>query len=142
MHVYNTVENKKAIMKLCCEVCGVPMTDALSKSRKRIHVTPRQIACKIYKDNMLLGLKEIASLVSYKGQDHSTVINSIQIINNMIDTNDAYTCNHYDSIMKRLPSVIVKPNTLVISYTEGFPIDKIVEHIKTKKNVSYEFKNT
>lgn len=139
MYIFATPENKKIIMKLCCEVCGVPMTEAMSKIRKRKYLIARQIACKIYNDNMLLGLKEISFLVSYQPQHHSTIISSINLMNNMIETKDEYYCTYYNEIMKRIPDVIKKPNKLVITYQEGFDIDKIINFLKTKRNVNYEF---
>jgi hypothetical protein len=139
MYIFATPENKKAIIKLCCEVCGVPMTEAMSKTRKRKYLIARQIACKIYNDNMLLGLKEIAFLIAYQPQHHSTVISSIKLITNMIETEDEYYCTYYYNILKRIPEVTKKPNKLVISYEEGFEVDKIINFLKTKRNLNYEF---
>jgi hypothetical protein len=139
MYIFNTPENKKAVFKLCCDVCNVPMTEVMSKTRKRKYMTPKQIACKIYKDNMLLSLKEIGFIVSYKPQHHASVISSIRVTNNMLDTNDEEFCTYYNQIMKCLFDVIKLPNKMIITYQEGFPVDKIVNFLKTKKNVHYEF---
>jgi hypothetical protein len=57
----------------------------------------------------------------------------------MLDTNDEEFCTYYNQIMKCLFDVIKLPNKMIITYQEGFPVDKIVNFLKTKKNVHYEF---
>jgi len=71
------------IQKVICSHFKVDFSDIESKSRERKFVIPRQLIayfCKIYLDETLA---EIGNLVN---RDHSTVLNSIKVINNYNET--------------------------------------------------------
>jgi chromosomal replication initiation ATPase DnaA len=76
--------NEQAL-NLCHELDGIP-NEVFSKNRNRPHVQIRQVIHYVMrKRNPGDSLDEIGRV---SGHDHSTVLHSIKVVNNAIETND------------------------------------------------------
>ncbi len=75
------------LLSVVSEYYNISTNDLISKKRKRIYLYPRQVAMYLIKDNFDLPFKKIGSYFS--GRDHSTVMHSVEKINNeiQIDSN-------------------------------------------------------
>ena len=82
-HVEKTV-TVESIQQAVAERFGVQVSDLKDKSRKKEVVLPRQIAMYLTKEHTSLPLKSIG--YHFGGRDHSTVIHSIQTINDVLGT--------------------------------------------------------
>lgn len=74
------------IIKVICAYFGVHIDDIAKKSRKREVVYKRQVSMYFLKKYSLESLHTIGS--RFGGRDHTTVIHSLQALNNLIDTDD------------------------------------------------------
>jgi len=75
------------ILQSVSDATGVPVeTLTSSKSRKREIVNARMVVRKLLYDNLGLTYKHIGSLTGKC--DHTTVINSVKVVNNLIQTKD------------------------------------------------------
>lgn len=77
--------SQESILNQVAKHFGVEKEKILSKCRKKEHVLPRQIAMFLIKDLTNTPLKNIGEF--FGGRDHSTVIHSIQTINDEKDKN-------------------------------------------------------
>jgi chromosomal replication initiator protein len=73
----------ESIQQLVATHFGIQVSDLKDKSRKKEVVMPRQIAMYLTKEHTDLALKSIG--YHFGGRDHSTVIHSIQAINDALD---------------------------------------------------------
>jgi chromosomal replication initiator protein len=73
------------IQEIIADYFKVSIADMKSKSRKKENVYPRQLAMFLAKEYTDLPLKSIG--YHFGGRDHSTVIHSIQAVNQMIGDN-------------------------------------------------------
>ncbi len=78
----------QSIIKTCCEYFNVNRDEVLGKSRKREVTTPRQIAMYFAKKFTKLPLTKIGE--AFGGRDHSTVIHSCNVVNDLMDTEEDY----------------------------------------------------
>jgi chromosomal replication initiator protein len=86
-HIVQSVEKTvsvESIQQMVAEHFGIQVSDLKDKSRKKEVVMPRQIAMYLTKEHTDLALKSIG--YHFGGRDHSTVIHSIQTINDVIGT--------------------------------------------------------
>jgi len=86
-HIVQSVEKTvsvESIQQLVADHFGVQVSDLKDKSRKKEVVMPRQIAMYLTKEHTNLALKSIG--YHFGGRDHSTVIHSIQTINDVLGT--------------------------------------------------------
>ena len=87
------------IEKAVCDAFGVKLADLQSKSRQR-HVTePRQVA--MYLEKTLLDLPYTQIGYRFGGRDHSTVIHSIQKVQELLDAEPSFKAR-LDSIRAKL----------------------------------------
>jgi chromosomal replication initiator protein len=75
------------IINVVCECFNVDAQDVKSKSRKRTFAEPRQIAIYFIRQKTSLSLKKIGLIFS---RDHSTVINSIEVVTDSIQVNKRF----------------------------------------------------
>lgn len=123
------------IIDLCCDEFGIQRKTLFGKRRFRNIVMARQMACKLIKDELDYPLVAIGELMG--GRDHSTVINSIRVINNLLVTNDNRTVTAYNNIKTNL---FQKPSTrLVVRYPEEFPIHDVLRTLIKHKELEFEF---
>jgi chromosomal replication initiator protein len=86
-HIVQSVEKTvsvESIQQMVADHFGIQVSDLKDKSRKKEVVMPRQIAMYLTKEHTDLALKSIG--YHFGGRDHSTVIHSIQTINDVIGT--------------------------------------------------------
>jgi chromosomal replication initiator protein len=86
-HIVQNIEKTvsvESIQQMVAEHFGVQVSDLKDKSRKKEVVMPRQIAMYLTKEHTDLALKSIG--YHFGGRDHSTVIHSIQTINDILET--------------------------------------------------------
>lgn len=77
-----------SVVKSVCFVSEITDIEIRLKSRKREIVQPRQIAMYLIKKHTNLSLKQIGSF--FGGFDHTTVIHSVQTVEDLIDTDMNY----------------------------------------------------
>jgi len=83
-----------AYIDFICEEKNIPILQFKSPKRNRFLVDARQWACYYYdkfcRENRVerIGLTEMGRLI---GKDHATVIHSIRAVQNMIDTDKAFS---------------------------------------------------
>ncbi|MBX7241199.1 MAG: chromosomal replication initiator protein DnaA [Bacteroidia bacterium] len=73
-----------SVQKVVCDFIGVKIDDLVAQSRKREIVQARQLAMYFAKELTNQSLKTIG--LHFGGRDHSTVIHSLQTVNNLMDT--------------------------------------------------------
>ncbi len=85
----------------------IPLEQLKSKSRKREIVTARQVAMYLAKKHTNHSLKSIGHY--FGGRDHSTVIHALQVVNNLLDTDQPFRLSFEDlqQKIKLSPSGIV-----------------------------------
>ncbi|MES2731203.1 MAG: chromosomal replication initiator protein DnaA [Bacteroidota bacterium] len=84
-HIVQNVEkivSVESIQQLVAEHFNIQVSDLKDKSRKKEVVMPRQIAMYLAKEHTDLSLKSIG--YHFGGRDHSTVIHSIQTVNDVM----------------------------------------------------------
>lgn len=69
------------VINQVCNIFKTSISNITGKSQKRDNAVPRQIAMFLIKNNTKLSLKKIGSYFS--NRDHSTVIHSIELINDL-----------------------------------------------------------
>jgi len=98
---------------ICAEYFGVSIEEIKGTSRKREIVKARQIAMYLAKEHTDETLERIGLEVANK--DHSTVIHSINVVNNSISCEDDYLFPHIETlrylIMKMIEKNRVKPKS-------------------------------
>ena len=125
--IFNNTQNRQAIAEICCEACGVTLERFMSKSRKQTVVLARRIACKIYREHMYLSLNEIgASIQRHKAKHHTTVINAIKVINDLLYIGDESSTEAYAHVMERLQTITTETNSITLHYTSAFPINDLI----------------
>lgn len=80
--------NIETIQKSVCDFFEISMDDMKSKSRKKEFVIPRQVGIYLSKNHTTLSLKSIG--LYFGGRDHSTVIHSIESVQDMIVTDKKF----------------------------------------------------
>lgn len=76
------------IINIVCDTFNVEVEDVKSRSRKRDFTEPRQIAIYFIRQKTNLSLKMIGRIFS---RDHSTVINSIEVVTDSIQVNKRFS---------------------------------------------------
>jgi chromosomal replication initiator protein len=76
------------IQKSVCEYFKIAMEDMKGKSRKKELVVPRQVGIYMAKNFTTLSLKAIG--LHFGGRDHSTVIHSIESVEDMMVTDKKF----------------------------------------------------
>ncbi|TAG55284.1 MAG: chromosomal replication initiator protein DnaA [Cytophagales bacterium] len=76
------------IQKSVCDYFQIPMDDMKSKSRKKELVIPRQVGIFLAKNYTSLSLKTIG--LHFGGRDHSTVIHSVESVQDMVVTDKKF----------------------------------------------------
>jgi chromosomal replication initiator protein len=84
----NTEINIDFIHRSICEFFKVSIEDVKSKSRKKELVIPRQVGIYLAKNYTTLSLKTIG--LHFGGRDHSTVIHSIETVEDMMVTDKKF----------------------------------------------------
>lgn len=87
------------IQKTVCDYYNISLDDLKSKSRKKEIVIARQVAMFLSKGYTNHSLKSIG--YHFGGRDHSTVIHSVQSVDDMIDTNPEFSFS-IDELRKKL----------------------------------------
>lgn len=77
------------IIKQVSQVFKVSIEEITGKSQKRIYVVPRQISMYLIRKNTTLSLKSIGDLFS--NRDHSTVINSCTLVQDLYGLDKPFT---------------------------------------------------
>lgn len=95
-----TLEKKRPehVQRVVATHFGIQERDLFRKCRKLKIVKPRQILQKLLYSECGMTQEAIGSLF---GQHHSTIINSITVINNLVSVND-YIKNDFDLIKEKL----------------------------------------
>lgn len=75
--------NLENVLEAVVSVSGVPGEKILGKRRDRDISTARHIFCYLSRSHTVASLDAIGKFL---GRDHTTVINSIRVVNDMIDT--------------------------------------------------------
>lgn len=78
-----------SVQKVVCDFIGVKLDDLVAQSRKREIVQARQLAMYFAKELTNQSLKTIG--LHFGGRDHSTVIHSLQTVNNLMDTDKDFS---------------------------------------------------
>ena len=122
------LQNEKTVVEIVSEMCQVD--DIFHKCRKRDNVLARQFAWKIMRDYFGYTLKRIADIF---GKDHSTIVNGLETINNLIAVNDTVTMMRWQDIMgdERMTCILEDTDKVVTMLVPGY-VDKseLVDHIK------------
>jgi hypothetical protein len=84
--VINGLSNK--IIKIVSDFYGVSFEEMKDKTRKRDIVTARQVCMAMQKKHTILSFKVIGKM--FGDRDHTTVIHSINTVNDLIDSNPGY----------------------------------------------------
>lgn len=82
--------------------------DLTIKTRKEKIVIPRQLAMYFIRENTGKYLKSIGEM--FNGFDHTTVIHSLEQINNGIDTKEPKIYPHYLAIKHKISTSIINTN--------------------------------
>lgn len=88
------------IIDMVCEETGVPYSQVVTKSRKRDVVITRQLIAFYCKGCCGMSLKSIGELIGKR--DHTTVIHSVNTIQDLLDSSHASVCLPVARINKRL----------------------------------------
>lgn len=86
-------------IQLIAEVFGIKAEDITGKAQTRDCVFPRQLAMYICRHQFKMPFAKIGELFS---KDHSTVMTSVKLIQQGIDTSDKEVISAYHSIQKKL----------------------------------------
>jgi hypothetical protein len=106
------------ILNAVAEEWGVTVTQIQSKSRKREYVEARQIYCKLARK--LTGAPLLTIGETLEGRDHTTILHSVNHINDMIDT-DPYLKRRYGLIYFKLMDELHPPVEPAKGITPPFP---------------------
>jgi hypothetical protein len=132
MSVYTT--QVQQILEIVCRATGITEKEMLSKSRERRIVIPRQVFCWLAAKYSNESLVEIARFLG--GKHHTTIMHSIQQVNDKIDIYDEATMEVMDICVnlmrqdKRDTYIIevVLPSTVDVREVEQWFNDKYILH--------------
>jgi hypothetical protein len=132
MSVYTT--QVQQILEIVCRATGITEKEMLSKSRERRIVIPRQVFCWLAAKYSNESLVEIARFLG--GKHHTTIMHSIQQVNDKIDIYDEATMEVMDICVnlmrqdKRDTYIIevVLPSTVDVKEVEQWFNDKYILH--------------
>lgn len=93
------IESPGDIVDLCCEHFEVQKKDLLGPVRKKGIVRPRQMCIAVIR--MLFPNETLKNIGRIFGRDHSTVIHTVAVVQDYIDTDPSYRYD-YHSFLKRL----------------------------------------
>lgn len=85
LHPKVTIED---VFQIVQEECGVTIEEILSKKKTRTIAEARHIIAKCLRDKCKLGVSKIGELLSKR--DHTTAIHSINVYNDLYETNDVF----------------------------------------------------
>jgi hypothetical protein len=76
---------------------------------------------------MYLTLNEIGNIIQTKGaKHHTTVINAIKVINDLLQVGDENATEAYAHAMVRLQTITADTNSITIHYNKDFPIAELM----------------
>ena len=81
-------KNPDRIISAVCEFLYVTRRQLEQKTRKRYIVEARQIAMYLIRKHSSKSMQHIGSI--FGGRDHTTAIHSIQVVNDLCDSNEQY----------------------------------------------------
>ncbi len=87
------------VIQSIAEHFGIRSEDILSKSQSRECVLPRQIAMYICRDKLKMPFIKMGDVFS---RDHSTVMASVKVIQNLLEQDNSDVCRDWHLIMKKL----------------------------------------
>lgn len=90
---------KLRLQNIICNVCGVYWWEITGKSRKKNIVVARQMYC-VYARTFLK--KSLVNIGYDIEKDHTTVIHSLQTVQNMLDTDDQLWVEKFERINQSL----------------------------------------
>jgi len=94
---------ERLVLSTVAKWYGVSINDIKGKSRRREHVVPRHTVCSLLKSYAGCTLKQIGVMIG--NRDHATVINSLQVHDNLLFTEPSYK-RLYDLIVSEIDSAI------------------------------------
>ncbi len=140
--IFNNLQNQQSVIQLCCHACGVEVEEFMSKSRRAKVIMARQIAYKVFRDEMRLTLKEIGAIVSAKKpKDHSTIHNALEKFDNFMEVDDERTVLAYDHVCRNLRTIMHESKSITIHYNDNFPINKLKSFLIRHKNCVFHAEN-
>ena len=114
------------LLSIVSQVTGVGQKDILSKSRNRDVCLAKHLYCYFLREKFNLKLKQISSLMN---NDHSTVLHSLKVIENMIWTKDDKTLDYLNEI--NVCMVNLEGFNFTRKFKVNVPIGCDVEGLKT-----------
>ena len=103
--------NKYTLLDIVSEVTQVSKEDILSRSRTRHKVVARQLYSYFARTSLNMTLKDIGLQF---GIHHSTIIHSIELVKDMISTNDTQYISHINSISKHIKEIQQRETKLIV----------------------------
>ena len=114
------------LLSIVSQVTGVGQKDILGKSRNRDVCLAKHLYCYFLREKFNLKLKQISSLMN---NDHSTVLHSLKVIENMIWTKDDKTLDYLNEI--NVCMVNLEGFNFTRKFKVNVPIGCDVERLKT-----------
>lgn len=87
------------MIRMIAEIFGIKSEDITGKAKTRDCVFPRQLAMFMCRQKLKMPYTKIGELFS---KDHSTVMTSVKLVQQGLDTNDKEVLSTYQSIQKKL----------------------------------------
>lgn len=100
---YYTLDFER-ISKVVCSVTKLPLDQIVSQSRKKELTQSRQLIAYYAKKFTKLNYREIGEHLG--DRDHTTIMSSIERVNDLIDSNDEDICDMVNKINRRLRQLI------------------------------------
>ena len=129
------------IIEIVADYYGTTPEKMLSNNRKRENVLPRQVAMYMMRYNSRLALNRIGEIMQGKRPlpfDHTTVIHSIRIVFDMMETDEAFDRdmqNVQDNIVEAMRgSRTRKP--MIVKPVEVKPIARVVDMSEHEKLIA------
>lgn len=95
----SVMEHPVDVLKaIICTRLGVTWKQITSPTRREPVKEARHLFCYFAKMNYSLTLRTIGDMIG--GRDHTTVINSINVVNNLMDAKDYSMCTKFNIIQK------------------------------------------
>jgi hypothetical protein len=113
--------NKDQLLQIVSEISGVPAELILQKNRKRKFLIPRQIYSYLLRKKLKLTLHQIGEIL---GSDHTTVIHSVQKVEELLEIQDDLLCNLYYDIEQQVHITFREPLRFIIT----FPMGKLLQN--------------
>jgi len=130
----NTHRNRQLVVNAICHAFEITEEQLCSRSRRREVASARQMYYKVTRDYLGMTLKAIGGSLraDRPAYDHTTVMHSIRLVNNLMSVNDENVIQRYQQVMSFILQKSDKISTIMVKAGMG-DIQKLMAYLQREE---------